>query len=501
LTERLTASPGRQPLRTGAVTASSTIPLRSVPFRVICVLGVDDGSLSLGESEGDDLVDAQQFVGDPDARAEQRRVLLDAVMAAKERLIITCNGRSIKNNTPIPLVTPLAEFVDFCGRHGVENRKSRDGEDCSQIEVIHPRHAASENNFVKGGVIGDRIWSPDDSLRSLAEAIREHALEDVGTTKGLQLNGERRRIVELVDLEQAFVNPIDLFLRQTLGIQTFKEDLTPDDAILPIVSEKFKDIARSYLDCRLSEGDLFDEVRWNKMIAVSGLLPVGAFANSELVLAKTLAESFIQLAKKDFHLAGIESTNIEMQLTNGTVVRGTLQGIDLTASKPSMVFTSFDKKFDNSYWGRSDRRTLALRLLALIALDSEVKVVQCLHRHDDAKKSKIGILRKISIGAPISIEDAIQRFESLSDLYELALTVPIGSFDGAGLMLVSSREDARKRFDAFVHSDSYGSTSEFLCFGVDPDFDVVFAPGGAMENYWAGIEAVLTIEAKTYKIS
>jgi hypothetical protein len=52
-----------------------------------------------------------------------------------------------------------------------------------------------------------------------------------------------------------------------------------------------------------------------------------------------------------------------------------------------------------------------------------------------------------------------------------------------------------------VHSDSYGSTSEFLCFGVDPDFDVVFAPGGAMENYWAGIEAVLTIEAKTYKIS
>jgi hypothetical protein len=422
-------------------------------------------------------------------------------MAAKERLIITCNGRSIKNNTPIPLVTPLAEFVDFCGRHGVENHKSRDGEDCSQIEVIHPRHAASENNFVKGGVISDRVWSPDDSLRVIAEAIREHALEDVGTIKVPQSAGERQRIVDLLDLEQAFVNPIDLFLRQTLGIHTFKEDLTPDDAILPIVSEKFKDIARSYLDCRLSEGDLFDEVRWKKMIAVSGLLPVGAFANSEIVLAKTLAESFIQLAKKDFHLAGLESTNVEMQLSNGTVVRGTLQGVDLTTSKPSMVFTSFDKKFDDSYWGRSDRRTLALRLLALVALDSEVKVVQCLHRHNDAEKSKIGILRKISIGAPISKEDAIQRFESLSDLYELALTVPIGSFDGAGLLLVSSREEARKRFDAFVHSDSYGFTSEFLCFGVDPDFDVVFAPGGAMENYWAGIEAVLTIEAKTYKIS
>ena len=143
LTERLTTAPGRQPLRTGAVTASSTIPLRSVPFRVICVLGVDDGSLSLGESEGDDLVDAQQFVGDPDARAEQRRVLLDAVMAASERLIITCNGRSIKNNTPIPLVTPLAELVDFCERNGVKTHTVRDGEECSHIEIVHPRHAAS----------------------------------------------------------------------------------------------------------------------------------------------------------------------------------------------------------------------------------------------------------------------------------------------------------------------------------------------------------------------
>jgi exodeoxyribonuclease V gamma subunit len=35
----LSGSPGRQPLRTGAVTATSFLPLRSVPFRVVCVVG------------------------------------------------------------------------------------------------------------------------------------------------------------------------------------------------------------------------------------------------------------------------------------------------------------------------------------------------------------------------------------------------------------------------------------------------------------------------------
>jgi exonuclease V gamma subunit len=152
----------------------------------------------------------------------------------------------------------LAEFVDFCGRHGVENHKSRDGEDCSQIEVIHPRHAASENNFVKGGVISDRVWSPDDSLRVIAEAIREHAMQHTSVPLTGAFQVEKQPVVELADLERAFVNPLDLFLRNTLGIYTFREDLAPDDATLPLVSKNFKEVARSFLDGLLAEGISFD---------------------------------------------------------------------------------------------------------------------------------------------------------------------------------------------------------------------------------------------------
>ena len=494
LTERLTASPGRQPLRTGAVTASSTIPLRSVPFRVICVLGVDDGSLSLGESEGDDLVDAQQFVGDPDARAEQRRVLLDAMMAASQRLIVTCNGRSIKNNTPIPLVTPLAEFVDFCGRNGVKSHTTRDGEECSQIEIVHPRHAASEKNFVLGEVVSDRVWSPDDSLRSLADAIRQHTLEDAPVAQSHSFAVDRQHIVELSDLERAFVNPLALFLRETLDVRTFREDLTPDDATLPLESKNFKEVARSFLDGLLLLGSSFNINEWQQTIRLTGLLPVGAFGESELEQAESLANSFIELAhENEFHLTELTSVNIELRLIDQTLVRGTLPGVDLRADEPALVFTSFGTEFDAPNW--SDKKALAVRLLALIAADTPVECVRAIHRSDNKKTPDNGIARKIPISTESPINDALARFEILRDLYYMALSTPIGRYNGAVHKLSSDRDAARKTFDEFVRSERYSKTNEFVCFGPDPEFDVVCAAGGEIEKYWLRAEAVVQIAA------
>jgi len=498
LTERLTTAPGRQPLRTGAVTASSTIPLRSVPFRVICVVGVDDGSLSLGESEGDDLVDAQQFVGDPDPRAEQRRVLLDALMAASERLIITCNGRSIKNNTPIPMVTPLAEFVDFCGRNGVKSHTTRDGEECSHIEIVHPRHAASEKNFVSGDVVSDRVWSPDDSLRSLADAIRQHTLEEAPVAHGQSFVIDRQHIVELSDLERAFVNPLDLFLRNTLGVNTYREDLTPDDATLPLESKNFKEVARSFLDGLLAEGTSFDVSKWQQTIRLTGLLPVGAFGESELLVAESLAQSFVDKADENgFHLTGLETTDIELRLTDQTLVRGSMPGIDLRADEPALVFTSFKDDFDAAYW--SDKRALAVQLLTLIAAGSPVECVRSIHQKDKKKNADIGIARRIPISTAKPIDDALARIEILKEMYYIALSTPIGRFNGAVHKLSIDRDAARKSFDEFVRSERYTKSNEFICFGSDPDFDVVCAPGGSIEQYWAMAEKALQIAPGTGK--
>ena len=77
------------------------MPMRSVPHRVVCLLGLDDGAFpAQGPRDGDDLMLADPHVGERDPRSEDRQLLLDALLAATERLIVTYTGNDERTNTP-----------------------------------------------------------------------------------------------------------------------------------------------------------------------------------------------------------------------------------------------------------------------------------------------------------------------------------------------------------------------------------------------------------------
>src|SRR4029453_4486012 len=55
LAERLRGRPTRAGFRTGTLTVATLVPMRSVPHRVVCLLGLDDGGFPrAGEGDGDD---------------------------------------------------------------------------------------------------------------------------------------------------------------------------------------------------------------------------------------------------------------------------------------------------------------------------------------------------------------------------------------------------------------------------------------------------------------
>jgi exonuclease V gamma subunit len=328
-------------------------------------------------------------------------------------------------------------------------------------------------------------------LRSLADAIRQHSLEEVTSADSQSFVIDRQHIVELSDLERAFVNPLNLFLRNTLGVFTFREDLTPDDATLPLESKNFKEVARSLLDGLLVDGPSFDVQKWRQTIRLTGLLPVGAFGESELLMAESLAQSFVDKADENgFHLTGLETADVELRLADQTLVRGTLPGIDVRADEPALVFTSFGTEFtDTPYW--SDRKALAIRLLVLLAAESPVVCIRSIHRNK--KPLDEGIARRIPVSIAEPIVDPLARIEILKEMYFKALSSPIGRFGATADKLSSDRDEARKTFDEFVRSERYTKSNEFICFGPDPDFDVVCAPGGAIEQYWTLAEQVIQI--------
>ena len=57
------------------------VPMRSVPHRVVCVIGLDDGAFPRGGTpDGDDLLARTRRLGDHDRRFEDRQLLLDALL-------------------------------------------------------------------------------------------------------------------------------------------------------------------------------------------------------------------------------------------------------------------------------------------------------------------------------------------------------------------------------------------------------------------------------------
>lgn len=105
--------PSRNSFRTGSLTICTLSPMRSVPHPVICLLGVDDGVFPRRRlPDGDDLVARDPWLGDADPAAEERQLLLDAVLAAQRRLVVVHGGHDPRTGEERPLSVPLREVLD-----------------------------------------------------------------------------------------------------------------------------------------------------------------------------------------------------------------------------------------------------------------------------------------------------------------------------------------------------------------------------------------------------
>src|SRR5450755_2463736 len=113
LGDRLQGRPTRTNFRTGHLTVCTLVPMRSVPHRVVCLLGLDDGAFPRkAPRDGDDLTLEHPRVGERDPRSEDRQLLLDALLAASQRLIITYTGNDERTNAARPPAVPVGELLD-----------------------------------------------------------------------------------------------------------------------------------------------------------------------------------------------------------------------------------------------------------------------------------------------------------------------------------------------------------------------------------------------------
>lgn len=100
----------------GAMVVCSLDALARVPHRVVCLVGLDERSFPRrGLGDGDDLLVRDPNIGDPDPGSDDRQSILDAVLAAEDRLVVVYQGQS--SLTPEPHHPPagVQEIIEAVG--------------------------------------------------------------------------------------------------------------------------------------------------------------------------------------------------------------------------------------------------------------------------------------------------------------------------------------------------------------------------------------------------
>ena len=103
----------------GRINFCTLMPMRSIPFKVVCMLGMNEGQYPRPEQKVsfDLLSMAKARVGDRSRREDDRYLFLEALCSARNTVYISYCGRDIKDNTERYPSLLVSELKDYCGRY------------------------------------------------------------------------------------------------------------------------------------------------------------------------------------------------------------------------------------------------------------------------------------------------------------------------------------------------------------------------------------------------
>ena len=199
----------------GAVTFATLMPMRAIPFRHVCLLGMNDGDYPRARVPMDfDLMGRDWRPGDRSRREDDRYLFLEALLSARQRLHVSWVGRSIHDNTARPpslLVGQLRDHLAAGWRlAGHDGDEGGDGL-LAALTVEHRLQPFSADYFPPEGTPAAlftyaREWR--EGLAPEAAPAAPAALAPLAESEPLSLR----------ELAEFLKEPAKVFLRRRLGV-------------------------------------------------------------------------------------------------------------------------------------------------------------------------------------------------------------------------------------------------------------------------------------------
>ncbi len=254
----------------GSLNFASMSSLRGLPFKVVCAIGMNDGAFPGVQRPLEfDLMALHPRRGDRQRRHEDRGLMLDLLLAARDGLYLSHTGRSVRDNSPLPPSVLVAELLDILVPAIAAEPSSPASLAAARRRLVveHPLQAFSALAFAIDGDLRLRshnhelaealrhsLGAPGMARRGTASAIdaidatdaadgeddesnERHATDVQLPFFGAPLDAPEAawRQVSLAQLVEFFRNPCRYLLRRRLGIELPREadELQDDEPFVP----------------------------------------------------------------------------------------------------------------------------------------------------------------------------------------------------------------------------------------------------------------------------
>ncbi len=189
----------------GQLTFCAMLPMRSIPFQVIALLGMNDGEFPrIQRNPGFDLLAQQPRLGDRSRRADDRYQFLEILLSARRKLIITYIGQSQQDNSRLPpsvIVTELLEVLQSAYQ-------------LHDLVIDHPLHPFSVRYFDNSR---SRLFSYAENDYATACCLNAEPVAQQPWWQGVVPLAESQTIA-ISDLFDFYRHPQRFFLQQ-LGVR------------------------------------------------------------------------------------------------------------------------------------------------------------------------------------------------------------------------------------------------------------------------------------------
>lgn len=416
LAEQLATMEQRGQFFKGHVTFCALKPVRSIPARVVCLLGINDQVFPRRPQPAQfDLMAQSARAGDPSARQDDRYSFLETLLSAREKLLISYVGRSAIHNNEIPASVVVSELFDYLDQAFVfpEKKSAREF-----VLTEHPLQAFSPRYFSASAADKDFFsYSGANAETSRSISARRATEMPPFITDSLPPMEESNGSLELRELIDFWKNTSKYFVRKRLGLSLWESE----DCLSDIEPFDLDNLERY----RIKEELLADDLETGELLPLEvyqarGILPAGTMGELHLrsmrLEVKKLAEvvqSHIAAGNKD------EPVYVNLQLKTFRV-----------AGKIHSLYGGQCVHFRTAKLNSKDHLRAWIEHLALCALTEG----------GNAETVLIGRDAVVTFGRVSSARAVLQR---LCELFAEGLTLPLRFFPDSGMAFVEAERSGK----------------------------------------------------------